>query len=259
VAASLLAVLLCAALMATPSTAAFTEIVQRPSSPVTFFYAGTPFLWAIKGDTASVGRGPMDPHSSSAGSSLNSDDNMLTLGGEHGNTKPKVAETVLLDWDGSNTTLQFFVNLRHSPSSECPSVVPKVTFSWSPDRIARQPLWNSSGKWVDTNQWVGVRLTLPLSAATPRFAVKWVNTDPGSLDQLSLFGSNPCTVAYIDDITFPAQPPTAVNMGLGKPPGRLPKDSQECSYCLNLCHFLISQQPFNKAVDDFLGRPGLLP
>lgn len=186
-------------------------------------------------------------------------DNMMMLGGTYYSPKPKVAETFLLDWDGSNTTLQFFVNLQDtSASSSCPTTAPKVTVSWSPDRITWQPLWNSSGKWVDTNQWIGVRVPLPLSAAAaPRFAVKWVNTDPGSAYHIP--GSNPCTVAYIDDITFPARPPTAANMGLGKPPGRLPADSEECSPCLHQCRLLLSGLVFNKAVQDALGRAGLSP
>jgi hypothetical protein len=54
----------------------------------------------------------------------NSYDNMMKLGGT---PKPQVAETLLLNWDGSNTTLQFFIVVRDVSSSSCPSVAPRVT------------------------------------------------------------------------------------------------------------------------------------
>jgi hypothetical protein len=252
--ASLLAVLLSAALMATPSTAAFTETFARPAiakTDVTSLQEPyTPFLWAVKGDLLSQGRGPVDPKESS--NMMSMQDNMMMLGGQYYSPKPKAAQTVLLDWDGSNTSLQFFLMVHDTASISCDKAFPQVAVAWTSDNVTWQPLWNSSFDRVDTHQWIGVRVPLPLSAAAaPRFAVKWVNTDPG--ESLT---HNACTAACIDDITFTAQPPTAANMGFGKPPGQLPADSDECKTCDKLCGLLLANQAIDKLTQESLGRFG---
>jgi hypothetical protein len=76
-------------------------------------------------------------------------------------------------------------------------------------------------------------VTLPLNNGH-HFAVKWVNTDPGVSGTHSQ-----CMAAYIDDITFPAEPPTPGDIAMSNLPGQQPKDSQECKSCRSLCDGLL--------------------
>ena len=187
--------------------------------------------------------------------------------------KPRVAETMPLQWDGTTTSLEFFYYFQDagdSSESSCPKTAPIVTLSWAPGTQAQagtgsssnssggnwQPLWNSSGSWADSNQWIGVRLPLPAAATiSPQsfYAFRWENTDPGTG-----VTRNYCAVAYLNDITFPAQPPTADNLGVGVGPGsRLPAESTQCQACCDLCGLVLSLAATDKLTQDALGRAGL--
>jgi hypothetical protein len=182
---------------------------------------------------------------------------------------PAVAETVPLQWDGASTSLEFFYYLEEktgdSFESSCPKTTPIVTLSWAPGTESAQaqingssskwqPLWNSSGSWADSNQWIGVRVPLPAAAtALPQssFAFRWENTEPGTGMMV-----NYCAIVYLDDITFPAQIPTADNLGMGvAPSSRLPADSTQCKACSDLCSYVLRTP--DKIFNEAMGRAGL--
>lgn len=136
--ALLLAVLLLLAAVGS-STAAFTETFTESSNAQALTAPDTtPFLWAVKGDVTSPGRGPVDPKATPR--MISSSDNKMMLGSTFGGDKAKVAETVLLNWDGTNTTLQFFVHVRDTGASTsfCPSTAPRVLVSWSPGLLTER-------------------------------------------------------------------------------------------------------------------------
>ena len=116
-------------------------------------------------------------------------------------------------------------------------------------------LWNSSLSWYQVNQWYGVRVHLPVSAATPQFALKWVNTNQGmDKGETPLPAREECTSVHIDNIVFPAKPPTAENLGLGL------GTSQGCETCKDVCLPLLQtpgEAEDRVAAGSILGRPGL--
>jgi hypothetical protein len=160
-------------------------------------------------------------------------------------------ETLVLNWDGANTTLSFFYLLKYQ---NCP-IAPVVQLAWSADRTCWAVLWNSSGSWFDASQWVGVRLQLPVSAAAPYpFALKWIKDDT----ETGLDTKRRCGGAYVDDIDFPATLPTSDTMGLGNAAGPLESDSLECGTCKDVCVPALQRDAEDRAAaSNVLGRPGL--
>jgi hypothetical protein len=227
--------------------AAFTErfdtvVNEKITGPSRFWEVQpTPFLWARRGNIEKGGRAaPADRYSMTLSSSSG-----------FGALPPMVAETALLDWDGTNTTLSFFHLLKYR---DCPDTAPVVQLAWSTDRQSWTVLWNSSGSWSDANQWVGVRVPLPVSAATPQIALKWINNDEGTGTYMKIR----CSEAYLDDIVFPAKAPTSDNMGLGKAAGPLESDSFECKACKDVCVPVLQREAEDRAAaSNVLGRPGL--
>jgi hypothetical protein len=81
-----------------------------------------------------------------------------------------VAETVLLDWDGRNTNVTFGACIHRL---DCLTTPGNMSLLWSNDSFVWQPLWNYTlpnplRQWC---QWSNVTVAVPVSAATPRFAL----------------------------------------------------------------------------------------
>jgi hypothetical protein len=99
---------------------------------------------------------------------------------------------------------------------------------------------------------LGVRVQLPLSASTPKFALKWINNDEGTGEFMKIR----CSEAHLDDIVFPAEPPTSDNMGLGKAAEPLEYDSLECKTCKDVCIPVVQREAEDRAAaSNVLGRP----
>jgi hypothetical protein len=147
-----------------------TKVVSNVTSTRKYIQA-TPFLWVQRGSMEQGGRAaPNDRYSL-----------LLAVTSDGLSQTTMAAVTELLIWDGSNTTLSFFYLVQPHPPmlGTNPDTPTKVQLGWSTNGRNWTLLWNSSLSWYETNQWYGVRVRLPVSAATPQFALKWVNTDQG--------------------------------------------------------------------------------
>lgn len=103
------------------------------------------------------------------------------------------AETVLLKWDGTQDKLRFW----YYSNQECDTGSLRVSMScdaefWFPVAVMKTTE-------MQVNAYNIARISLPLNATCPAFAVRW------DLNQ----GACSYQTIDLDDITFPAQPPGA--------------------------------------------------
>jgi hypothetical protein len=154
-----------------------------------------------------------------------------------------VAETSLLDWDGTSTTLSFSFCIYHDWCKTAPG---DLTLQWSVDATEWQILWNKSFVDLPSKRSSSLRaapvtlcplqavsVAVPVNVTAPRFAVKWVHRDLGERDSSS---SDPCSVTLLDDITLPAQAPTAANMAFVRAAIAPDATAESCSACTTLCN-----------------------
>jgi hypothetical protein len=160
--------------------------------------------------------------------------------------KHPVAETALLDWDGTSATLNFSVCVYYSSYDRCKTAPGNLTLLWSVDAIEWQPLWNKTFVNLPEKRSSGLSATsgvmcplktvsvaMPVGVTTPRFAAKWVHRDLGERDSST---SDPCSVTLLDDITLPAQAPTAANIAYGRAALAPDATVESCSACTSLCN-----------------------
>lgn len=100
------------------------------------------------------------------------------------------AETVLLDWDGTKDTLDFWYYL----TGACDSGYLKVNMSCNGKDWFE--VWNFKKKDMQAKAYNIARVKLPLNATCPAFAVRW-DFEAGSCYWTQYL--------YIDEITFPAR------------------------------------------------------
>jgi hypothetical protein len=146
------------------------------------------------------------------------------------------AETVLLDWDGTTTNLTFGACVHRQ---ECPTTPGNLSLLWCNDSFLWEPLWNYTlpnplRQWCN---WANVTVPVPITAATPRFAFKWVLRDATNMS------STGCSALLLDNITFPVQIPTAANLQYGFAPPAFNATVATCTACKNLCPSVMSVGP----------------
>lgn len=146
------------------------------------------------------------------------------------------AETVLLDWDGTTTNLTFGACVYRQ---ECPTTPGNISVLWSHDSFVWEPLWNYTlpnplRQWCN---WANVTVPVPITAATPRFAFKWV------LQDATPMSNSGCSALLLDNITLPVQPPTAANLQYGFPPPAPNATVAACAACKALCPSVMSVAP----------------
>ena len=216
-----------------------------------------PFLWAQTGEihstrvrkepqavqtsatnpsTSPLSGGLLGSSSSSSSGSPSNADNVMKLTRRH-----PVAETALLDWDGVDKEVMFSTCTY---KEWCEAAPGSLALLWSNDSIVWQPLWNNtfvnvssihdSGSRGCTWSNVTIPLLLPVdTASTPvQFAFKWVHMDVSKRCSAS---AGDCSATQLDDISLPAQPPTAANMAYGKAATAPAVTAASCSGCAAMC------------------------
>lgn len=163
-----------------------------------------PRLWQQLADVADGGRGPE-----------NSRGFVMVLSKDH-----PAAETVLLAWDKTSPADLVFFASRFDDLNDR-ACMATVRVLYSTDAITWSKLWEQDVREWDPKGFEAVSLTLPLGEGTvTKFAVKWTYTQAGSLN---------CYRISLDDISFPAEAPSAA-----RPAPHSPAPSQPCPQVLPL-------------------------